>query len=109
MKLNNGTERRSIPSPKLVPLPARSVPPRQMEQQPAMPGGTGETVDYKSTIYTLLDEDNARQVADLTQMTGFPKTTVWRYWTRYHEEHGTRGLARIVAGENGQNAESETA
>lgn len=52
--------------------------------------------DYKTRIYALLREDSSRQVADLVKLTGYPKTTVWRLWRSYHEQHGTRGMERIV-------------
>lgn len=102
--------------PKLVSLPSRSVPLRT-PKQPAVerstpakkPTESGEVIDYKSHLYRLLDEDNTRQVPDLMQMTGYPKTTVWRWWRRYHEENGTRGQARIISGEVEETAAVETA
>lgn len=95
--------------PKLVPLPqqkeAGETQKRLTMQRQVTPpvantahGGISESIDYKSILYALLDQDNSRQVADLVQSTGYPKTTVWRWWTRYHEEHGTRGQGRVVAG-----------
>lgn len=69
----------------------RAVPPVQSQSD------TKDSADSKSTIYALLDQDNTRQVADVVQITGLPKTTVWRHWKRYHEEHRTRGLAQVVA------------
>lgn len=74
--------------------------------------GSGEVIDYRAMIYPLMDQDNRRQVADLMQLTGLPKTvrtTVWRWWNRYHEEHGTRGLAQIAAGTVELQPDTETA
>lgn len=124
MKLNNGTyssvssvqNGTALPGPKLVPLPQRNAPggtlkhaPAEPETAPPLPAGTDGAADAKSTIYRLLDQDNSRQVADLVQSTGLPKTTVWRHWNRYHEEHQTRGQARIVAGEVDSSEVVETA
>lgn len=97
--------------PKLVPLPQRSAPGGTMKR-PAVspaPGGTSEVVDYKAVLYPLLDEDNTRQVADLVQITGYPKTTVWRWFNRYHAERGTRGQNANAGDDGSQAPESETA
>lgn len=95
----------ALPGPKLVSLPQRNgqsgtLKRVQMEREsaPSSPSAPEEVTDAKSTIYRLMEEDNTRQVANLMQLTGLPKTTVWRHWNRYHEEHGTRGQARIVTG-----------
>lgn len=112
----SGTNGTTIAGPHLVSLPQRSVSSSRVkqsmdEQKTARPGQgeTGENTDCKTAVYTLLDQDNTRQPADLARMTGFPRTTVWRHWNRYHEEHGTRGLAGIVAGESEPVAQIETA
>ena len=110
----------TLPSgPALVPLPQqneasgalkRSIAEHQAASsaQKSAQSGASETIDYKSILYSLLDQDNSRQVADLVQLTGFPKTTVWRWWNRYHEEHGTRGQSRIVAGSVEPTARGDT-
>jgi hypothetical protein len=106
----------AIAGPKLVPLPARSVssrapkpPALEQEAAQAVQRKTGETGDCKAVVYALLEQDNTRQVADIARETGYPKTTVWRHWNRYHEEHGTRGQARMVESETVPAATSETA
>jgi uncharacterized membrane protein len=111
-----GQSETAIAGPKLVPLPQRSTSSRSVKQpaveretaQASQPD-TSEALDCKSAVYALLDQDNTRQVADLARVTGYPKTTVWRHWNRYHEEHGTRGQARIVESETAPSAERETA
>ena len=57
--------------------------------------GTGNT-DTHTIIYALLDEDRSRQVTDLVRLTGLPKTTVWRIWSRYHEEDGTAETSQVI-------------
>jgi hypothetical protein len=119
MKLSSGTNGTAIAGPHLVPLPQRSSSTQSMKPLPTeehqatsasqSQGETNESADPKSRVYALLNEDNTRQVADLMQTTGLPKTTVWRHWRRYHEEHGTRGLAQIVVGSSESQPESETA
>jgi hypothetical protein len=96
----------ALTGPRLVSLPARSTSSgtlkrTQLERENAAPtqDGSGEVVDYKTSLYKLLDEDNTRQVADLVQITGFPKTTVWRYWSRYRDEQGKRGQGQIETNE----------
>ncbi len=101
----NGTSETTSTVPHLVSLPKRSSGTLRVEQahvervEPMeRPGGTAEIVNYKQSIYLLLNEDNTRQVADLVALTGFPKTTVWRHWNKWREDGGTD-----------QNAEDETA
>ncbi len=99
--------------PPIVPLPQRhrqggmTRVERETGSQSAVE--SGESLSARGRIYRLLDENNTRQVADLMRMTNLPKTTVWRHWSRYHEEHGTSDLARLASGDIGQPAESETA
>jgi hypothetical protein len=124
MKLSSGTSSSVSPTqngtalagPKLVPLPQRNAQSgtmkhAQVEREPApsSPAGPDEATDAKSTIYRLLDQDSSRQVADLVQTTGLPKTTVWRHWNRYHEEHQTRGQGRIIDGDAEPSEAVETA
>lgn len=96
---------------KRVSLPARSVSSRpmkpSMERETGQPEA-GENATHKATVYALLDQDNTAQVADLVRLTGISRTTVWRHWNRYHEEHATRGLARMVAGESEAQEGNET-
>lgn len=110
--VSSGTSGTLASAPKLASLPQQKesgdalkrsmiehlAAPSTSSTQHAAQSRASESIDYKSVLYSLLDQDNSRQIADLVQFTGFPKTTVWRWWNRYHEEHGTRGQGRIVAG-----------
>lgn len=113
MKQPGGTNGTALNGPRLVSLPQRSVPPGRVKQpttdeHKAVQAET-DSADCKSAVYARLDQDNTLQPADLARMTGFPRTTVWRHWNRYHEENGTRGLAQIAAGNVESQQESETA
>jgi hypothetical protein len=113
MKQSNGTDGTALAGPRLVSLPQR--PATRTVKQPASEPTTGqqeavENQNHKATVYALLEQDNRLQVAEIVAQTNISRTTVWRHWNRYHQEHGTHGLARMMAGEtsDGEGGETES-
>lgn len=86
--------------PRLISLPSRTAP---TTSQPERRDPVSWD-DTRAAIYTLLDEDSSRQPAELARLTGAPRTTAWRWWKRWHHEHGG-----TVQADEQQDRESETA
>jgi hypothetical protein len=110
-KQGNETGGTTLSGPRLVSLPQR--PATRLLKQPDLEPSTGpqegvENQNHKATVYAMLEQHPALSVPEIVAQTGISRTTVWRHWNRWHQEHGTSGMGQIISHETSHVERGET-